>query len=231
MKFIILTTILLSLYLIKLLTFPKPSGNRQGNDTPQSKLPDEYEVVTKNRFVLPDQSNSKQRDDRKELSDKQVEKPHIFATGNDNPNASVIPSEELDEVFGEEVNPEDLDIEPDENETDDDEEWNAEEEEEDIRQDMGEIEGYADGFSYDELTTVIHHVNNEAEKMTQSVVETLRSFVKTDMFEQLVSSDAANALRIASILERNEQSLVQSNGRVNDKDTEFQNIDMKFFFD
>jgi hypothetical protein len=52
-----------------------------------------------------------------------------------------------------------LDIEPDANETDSDDEPDADEETEEIRQSAGEIEGYAEGFTYDELATVIHEAN------------------------------------------------------------------------
>jgi hypothetical protein len=69
MKLIVFLIIILSLYLIYRLSFPKQAEKREGNKT--SPPPDGDEVVVKRRFVLPDRSNPAQRDDRKEDSDKQ----------------------------------------------------------------------------------------------------------------------------------------------------------------
>lgn len=235
----ILAIIVFSLYLIKRLLASGQTENGQRNETLPASPPDVDDVVTKNRFFLPEQSNSKQRDDRKENSDTQDEKPNIFAAGNDKTDTSAIPPEELDEVFGEDVNPDELDIEPDENETeddafgaedkDDDDAIDADEETEEIHLSAGEIEGYADGFTYDELATVIHDAGSESEKMTQSNVVMLHNLAQTDMFEKIVSSDAGSALRIAYILDRNEQSLVQDKEVSDDSNSEYQNVDIGQF--
>jgi hypothetical protein len=243
MKLLVLAIIFISLYLIYRLSFPKKTENRQGEEAPPPKPPDAYEAVIKSRFVLPDQSKSAKYQDKKESFDKENEKQDTFAAGNDNPNAAVIPSEELDDIFSEEVNPEDLDIELDEAEADDeadDEEgpetkfdlsqFDAEEEAEELRQSAGEIEGYADGFTYDELATVVKDADKQPYMMTKASVETLRDLSQTDMFEQLVSGDAGRAARIASVLDRSEQSLAgQGEGRIEDKDTEYQNFDIRQF--
>jgi hypothetical protein len=207
MKFLVLAVILFSLYLIYRLSFPRQAGNSPGNETPPPKLPDGDEAVVKSRFVLPVQSNSAQHDDRKQESDKQEENALTFAAGNEKKDA-VIPPEELGEVFGENVNPDELDIEPDVSETDSDDELDADEEAEEIRQSAGEIEGYAEGFTYDELATVIHEPD-KPEAMAKATVETLRNLSQTDMFEKLVSGDTDRAARIASILDRSEQSLAE----------------------
>jgi len=151
MKLFVLSIILLSLYLIYRLSFPKQSNNRHGSETFPFKPAEDYEAVIKNRFVLPAQSNATKHEDKKENPDKQDEKANIFASGNDNPKMAVIPADDLDEVFGEDINPEELDIEPEENET----EWDADEEEEEIRQSMGKMEGYAEGFTYDEFEKLV----------------------------------------------------------------------------
>jgi hypothetical protein len=108
MKLTVFLIIILSLYLIYRLSFPKQAEKREETETPPS--PDGDEAVVKRRFVLPDRRNPVQHDDRKEDSDKQAEKAVTFAPGNGNPDAGVIPPEALGEVFGEDVNPEDLDI-------------------------------------------------------------------------------------------------------------------------
>jgi hypothetical protein len=180
MKLIVLAIILLSLYLIYRLSFPGQVGNRPGNEAPPSKPIDEDEAVVKSRFVLPDRSNSKQHADTRKESDKQEENAHIFAAGNAGRNA-VIPTEELPEIFGEDVNPDDLDIEPDANETDSANEPDADEEAEEIRQSAGEIEVYAEGFTYDELATAIHEtekpeaMTNTASNLPSSPVRSILS--------------------------------------------------------
>jgi hypothetical protein len=228
MKLPVLLIIIISLYLIYRLSFPRQAKNRPGNETPPPNTPDGDEAVIKNRFVLPARSNLAQHDDRKKESDKQDENASIFAVGNEKSNA-VIPPEELGEVFAEDVNPDDLDIEPDVNETDNDSELDADEEAEEIRQSAGEIEGYAEGFTYDELATVIHEAD-QPEAMTKAVVETLRDLSQTDMFEQLVSGDTDRASRIASILDRSEQSLASwDEDAEDDKNGEYKDFDITQF--
>jgi hypothetical protein len=105
----------------------------QTEETGTPPPPDGHEAVIKHRFVLPDRSNPAQHDDRKEDSDKQAEKALIFAPGNENPDAGIIPPEALGEIFGEDVNPEDLDID----ETDEDGEEIPEEETKTMRNSTG----------------------------------------------------------------------------------------------
>ncbi|MDR1666729.1 MAG: hypothetical protein LBS03_03425 [Bacteroidales bacterium] len=229
MKILVLAIILFSLYLIYRLSFPKQAEDRRGDEPRPPKPVDEDEAVPKSRFVLDFQRQPLPTPAMPENSDKQEENASIFAAENEKPNA-VIPPEELGEVFGEDVNPDDLDIEPDASETEEtDNDGEADEEAEEIRQSAGEIEGYAGGFTYDELATVIHETD-KPEAMTKAAVETLRDLSTTDMFEKLVSGDAGKAARIASILDRNEQSLASQDEDVADeKDTEYQDFDIGQF--
>jgi hypothetical protein len=221
MKLFVLAIILFCLYLIYRLSFPKQTKNGQGNEPKLPEAVNEDEAVLKNRFVLGFQRQPLPTPATPENSDKQEENALTFAAGNEKPDA-VIPPEELDKVFAEDVNPDDLDIEPDASEKDNDDELDAEE----IRQSAGEIEGYAEGFTYDELATVIHEADNP-EAMAKATVETLRDLSQTDMFEQLVSSDAGRATRIAAVLDRSEQSLASRDEEAaDDKDNEYKDFDM-----
>jgi hypothetical protein len=232
MKIFVLSIITLSLYLIYRLSFSGRAGNTEERKTPSSSLSESYDVVVKSRFVMPDRSNSAQHDDRTENSDRQDEKPPKFAAGNDNPPPAVIPPDELDDVFGEDVNPQDLDIERDENETgeDDDSDLNADEEAEEIRKSVGEIEGFAGGFTYDELATVFHESDKQPEAMTNAAVQTLRNLSQTDIFEQIVSGDAGKYARIAAVLDRNEKILAeQGEDATDDGDNAYSNFDIRQF--
>jgi hypothetical protein len=232
MKTFVLSIIILSLYLIYRLSFSGRAGNTEERKTSPASPPDSYEPVVKSRFVLPDRSSSAQHDDRTKNSDIQDEKPPIFATGNDNPPPAVIPPDELDDVFDEDVNPQDLDLERDENETGEDDglDLDADEEAEEIRQSVGDIEGYAGGFTYDELVTVFHESDKQPEAMTSAAVETLRSLSQTDIFEQSVSGNAGKYARIAAVLDRNEKILAERNeDATGDSDNGFSDFDIGQF--
>jgi hypothetical protein len=232
MKILALSIIILSLYLIYRLSFSGRTEKTEERKTPSSPSPDSHEPVVKSRFVLPDRSNPAQHDDRTKNSDRQDEKPPIFAAGNDNPPPAVIPPDELDDVFGEDVNPQDLDIERDENETGEGDglDLDADEEAEEIRQSVGDIEGYAGGFTYDELATVIHEADKQPETMTNAAVEILRNLSQTDIFEQIVSGNAGKYARITAILDRNEKILAgQREDATDDSDNEFSDFDIGQF--
>jgi len=218
MKLFILAVIFLSLYLLYRLCFPKQAEKPQGKETLPPEALEGYEAVIKNRFVLPSLSNSAQHDDSKPDSDKPDEKAFIFAAENGKPDTSVVQNDELDGVFSEEVNPEDLEIEPDESETVDDEELDADEEAEELRQSVGVIEGYAEGITYDELREILDDAGKHPKVMKDATIETLRSILKTDMFEQLASSGEGRFAQIASVLNRSEKNLAHDEGETDDKD-------------
>ena len=229
MKLTVLLIIILSLYLIYRLSFPKQAEKREKTET--SPPPDSHEAVVKRRFVLPDRSNPAQHDDRKEDSDKQAEKALIFAPGNENPDAGIIPPEELGEVFGDDVNPEELDID----ETDGEDEETSEEDEDDdedseLRRTMNGNVAYADGCTIDEMTEAVKTADKPESEQSPEAVKTLYSLSKTDMFEQMVSGDAGRAARIAAILDRGEQSLAgQSEDAADDSDSEYRDFDIEQF--
>jgi hypothetical protein len=236
MNFLVLAIIIIALFLLYHIACPKPAEKKKDEKMPLPPPYYDYEAVVKSRFVLPDRSNSAtlpvQHDDIAENSGKQDRKPDIFAAGNENPLLAIIPSGEINELFCNEVNPEDLDIERDENETgeDDEPDFDADDEAEEILQSVREIAGYAGGFTYDELATLIHESDKQPETTTKVFVETLRDFSKTDMFEQLVSGDAGRAARIAAILDRSEQSLTgQSENPEDNANSEYRNFDIGQF--
>jgi hypothetical protein len=104
----------------------------------------------------------------------------------------------------------------------------ADEEAGEIRESAGAVESYADGFTWDELATVIREADRQPESITKSAVKVLRGLSQTDMFEQLVSSDEGRAMRIAAVLDRSEQSMAsQSEDAADDgNDSEYRNFDM-----
>jgi hypothetical protein len=207
MKLIVLAIIILSLYLIYRLLFSGQPGNRPENEAPPSKPADTYETVTKSRFTLPERRNSPKHDGRPEVFEKEAEKPDTFAAGNE--LSVAIPPDELDEIFGKDVDPDELEIERDANETDGNEDLDAEEEIEEIQEPAKETEGYAAGFTFDELTT---------------------AFRQTDLFEELISGDAGRTAQIAALLDRSEQSFTGEDEEAVDGDgQEYRDFDMSAF--
>jgi hypothetical protein len=157
-------------------------------------------------------------------SENQTEKADIFAAGNEN-RTTVIPAEKLDEVFGTDPNPDDLDIPPD----DETEELDGEEEAEELRQTLGKDAEIAGGFTYEEMETAIDAANNpKPETVAKEAAKALSDLEKTDMFEQLVSSDAGRALRINAVLDHYEQSATPESANV-DSDKDLEDFDIMNF--
>jgi hypothetical protein len=217
MKLLVFLIIVLSLYLIYRLSFSGQAGKR-GESEALPPPPDTYEAVVKRRFVLPDRSNPAQHDDRSEDSDKQAEKAVIFAPGNENPATGVIPPEALGEVFGEDVNPDDLDID----ETDEDGEEMPEEDDAELNGNVA----YADGCTIDEMTEAVKTADKPESEQSPEAVKTLRDLSKTDMFEQLVSGDAGRASRIAAILDRREREQGTETVEDSDGDNAYKDFDI-----
>jgi hypothetical protein len=130
----------------------------------------------------------------------------------------------LGEVFGEDVNPEDLDID----ETDGDGDEMPEEDEEELLRTMNGNVAYADGCTIDEMAEAVETADKPESEQSPEVVETLYRLSKTDMFEQLVSGDEGRAARIAAILDRGEKSLAGQREDAAD-DSEYRDFDIGQF--
>jgi hypothetical protein len=129
--------------------------------------------------------------------------------------------------LGEDVNPEDLDID----ETDEGDEETAEEEDDvELRRTMNGNVAYADGCTIDEIAEAVKTADKPESEQSPEAVETLCRLSKTNMFEQLVSGDAGRAARIAAILDRGEQSLAgQDEDTADDNDGEYRYFDVGQF--
>ena len=196
MKLLAITIIAVALYLIYRIAFPKQVNIKKENAIPQKEETDAGNVVGQSRFVRVSRSQSKTNDAIIEEPGNQLEKDFTFAHKIENKEA-IIPLENLDEVFGgaSEFDENELEIDDEDYE---DNEPDLEEETESIQGIIGEDVAYAGGFTFDEMAEAIASENNP---------ELLYNLSKTDMFEQLVSSDADKNARISAILEKYEKSL------------------------
>jgi len=105
---------------------------------------------------------------------------------------AVVPPQRLGEVFGKDPDPADLDIAPDGEEID------PEEEMEDLRQALGGDVEQAGGWSMEEMAEAVEAIDHPAEGKG----EVLYRAEKTDMFEQLVSTDREKAALIRAVIDR-----------------------------
>lgn len=201
MKLLVLLIIIVSLLMIFRLCFPK--RERQVDIPTPPKQVREEEAVIKIRYVLPDRRNSAQTSTTQMENEKLNEKPDIFASGNVEKNA-VIPPDELDDVFRNEPNPEELDIEPDENEDsiEPDDEEPDNEEAEIMRKVAVDESGMASGLSIEELSEAFKATDRPEDK--DAVL--LYKIENTDAFEKLIFCDKGKAARIKAAIDRYVQS-------------------------
>jgi hypothetical protein len=221
MKAFAVIVILTALYLLYRIAFPpKQTGRPQGAEPSESKPPEASNVVGKSRFVRANCGQPAPTPATPLKTEKSAEKPVIFAAGNEK-CATVIPSGELSEVFGEtsEPDPEDLDIPPDDD-PDETGEPDLEEESEDLRPAPGREAEVAGGFTFDELTEAVASENHP---------EVLYGIAKTDMFEQLVSGDSVRAARISAVLDRYEQSFATEDAETEDSESEYGSFNIADF--
>lgn len=213
MKLLAIAIIVIALYLLYRIIFPKQVNVKKEDTISKKEETDTHNVVGQSRFVRVSRSQSQTNDAIIEEPDNQPEKEFTFAHQTENKGA-IIPLESLDEVFGETpeietVDESELEIE------DDDDELDLEEETETLQEIIGEDISFAGGFTFDEMAEAIVSENNPS---------LLYNLSKTDMFEQLVSSDADKNRRISAILERYENSLKGEEQESNN--SEYSNFDI-----
>jgi len=223
MKIFVVILIFITQYLLYRIIFPKQKDVTKDNDASQSRKTDGADVIGKSRYVLPERRKPAQTPATDSKTEEGQEKANIFAPGNENRDA-VIPPEDLDEVFGEEPRPEDLDIPPDEDEETD--EADLEEENEDLRQSIGierDME-LAEGLSIEEMTEVAEAINHPS----PSNAGLLLKVEKTDVFEKLVSGDMGKADRIKAVIDRHIRSRYPEAGN-EESDKEWKDFDIRNF--
>ena len=227
MKTLVLIIMLVALYLLYRIAFPKRRETKQGSEIPQKRETDASEAVVKSRFVRPVQGQPQPTYATPLKTDLQEEKPSIFAGGNEKKDA-VIPPGKLDEVFADEPNPEDLDIPPDED--DENDETDLDEEAEEFLQTPGSDAEMADGLTIEEMSETIEAIHNP----TDEKAGLLYRMEKTDMFEQLVSGDEGKAARIKAVIDRYIQSRYPevenvTDDKENDNGNEWKDFDISFY--
>ncbi|MDR0413482.1 MAG: hypothetical protein LBH61_06770, partial [Dysgonamonadaceae bacterium] len=174
---------------------------------PKEEKPDRS-VMGKSRFVLPDRSKPLQTPAIQTDIEKNEEKSYIFAAGTENRKQVAIPSNELDEAFGKDSNPEIIpdysDIEIDDDDDNGDIDFEAEEAEE-----LGRVEGsgamYADGYDFNDLQTVAKAVREQPETVDGQTGKTLVALEHTELLILLAEGDEGKANWTRAIIDRQVQ--------------------------
>jgi hypothetical protein len=206
MKLTVFLIIILSLYLIYRLSFPKQAEKREEAEAPPP--PDDHEAVIKRRFVLPVQSKSAQTPVILDETEKADKKEDIFAaeTVTDEPNLEAM-SIPLDE-------------------TDDDEiDYEAEEAEE-LNRTLGHEAIPAEGIDYDRLQTTVKVVVEQPYELSEETAKTVTELENTDMFERLVSGDEGRANWVKTIVERHiRNTMPATENEISGTDYDYGNFD------
>ena len=208
MKALVIVIMLIALYLLYRIAYPKRPETKPDSDTPPERKTEISEAVVKSRFIRPDSGQLRPIRTTALKSEIQEEKPLIFVAGNEKKEA-VIPLEKLDEVFSEEPNPEDLEIEPEEDEEEADEP-DLEEEAEELRQVLGGDAVPANGLTIEEMTETVEAIKHPEDSKARLLYEA----ENTDMFEKLVSGDEGKAARIKAVIDRYIQSRFSKDEKV-----------------
>ena len=220
MKLIAIIIMLVALFLLYRIAYPKQTDTKKDDVTPSEKPKSRPNVMGKSRFVLPDRSQPVQTPATISETEKAVEKESTFVSETEEKQPAVIPAEQLDEVFGNEPNPEmSLPLES-ENENEDDSEIDFEAEEaEEIRQALGYEATFADGIDYDDLQAIVKIVKEQPDEVNEKTSRMLAALENTDMFEMLVSGNKSKGDWIKSVVERCFQSrIVKTDDEISDID-------------
>jgi len=189
-----------AMFLLYRIAHPKPTNTKKDDVTPKEKPKSFPNVMGKSRFVLPERSKPLQTPATISETGKEPEKEPIFAAETEEKQSVAIPAGQLDEVFGDEPNPEVMSL-PLEDEIENEADLENEEDEE-IRQALGQEAILADGIDYDDLQNAVKVVKEQPDEVSEETGRTLAALENTDMFEMLVSGDKGKVNWIKSVVER-----------------------------
>jgi hypothetical protein len=216
MKAFAAVVMLVALFLLYRIAYPKQQVAKKGDDVPEKREIDGENVIGKSLFIRVENSPLK--------TEKQEEKPAVSAPVNEITDA-VIPSERLDEIFEDEPEPDDLDIPEDDEYDEPDDEPDVDEEAEELRQTLEREAELANGFSIEEMETAAKAINSP----TDDNAGILYKVEKTDMFEKLVSGDEGKRQRIAAVIDRHIKSLFPEIANESSDDSEYSNFNIEDF--
>jgi len=211
MKLLAIAIMLVALFLLYRIAYPpKQASAKKGDEIPKEKSKSFPDVMGKSRFVLPDRSQPLPTPATLQETEKEEEKAFIFAHESEEKRSLTIPIEQLDEIFGDESNPEVMSLPlEDENEYEDESEIDFEAEEaEELHRVLGHEAMLADGIDYDDLQHVVKVVKEQPDDVSEETGRILVALENTDMFEMLASGNEGTMNWVKSVIERNIQNTI-----------------------
>jgi len=202
MKFLAIISLLVALYFLYRIAYPKQTLSKKNDDIPEKRAKNIHNIMGKSRFVLPDRSKPLQTPATSFESDNKEDKPSIFASETEEKRSAAVPPDKLDEVFANDPDPDELDIPPDD-ENEDAIDYTAEEEAEELNSIQGREVMFAEGLDYDDLKQISKVVKEQPKSVNEETGKTLTALENTDMFEMLVSGDEGKRNWIQAIIDRN----------------------------
>lgn len=207
MKLLALLIMLVALYLLYRIAYPKQTNTKKDDTVPEKEAKSIRNVMGESRFVLPDRSKPLQTPATKLETEKTDEKAIIFAPEIEGRRSAVVPPEELDEVFSEDDNPEIMSIPLNDGEDNAENEIDleAEEESEELNRALGHEAGFADGMDYDDLQTVAKIIREQPETVSEETSKTILALEHTEMLERIASGDEGKMNWIKMVIDRHIQ--------------------------
>ena len=200
-KIIALLILFVAVYFLYRIAYPVPQETKKINDAPQKRETVQNDVVKKIRFVRPNHGQPKTTRTTPAKEEILEKNPYIFAPETEKDGSGIIPPDKLDEVFEDEINPDDLDIDADADDDADDEiDLEAEEELEQRNRVEGQSAMLAEGLNFDDLHDVAEVVKEQPETVSEKTAATIAALEHTDMFELLASGDEGKANWIKSVV-------------------------------
>ena len=203
--------LLVALYLLFRLAFPKHLFQSKANDSTlgneKINKDEPYNVIGKSRFVSALQSQPQPTYATSLESDISKENPNTFAP-NLNPK-EILSSQESDSLFNQEPDIS-IPLEVDSKETEPEPEYAFEEEEsEELRQVLqGEVE-LASGITFEQMNLALDAVNHSNGNNQAEVGEILYRMQDTDYISQLSAISFEKAERIKALIALHEQSIIK----------------------
>ena len=200
---------LIVLFRLYRIAYPKKGVPEKDNEIPSGKPEATPDVMGKSRFVLPDRSQSLQTPAINPETEKAAENAPTFAAETGKNKSAVIPSEQLNEVFGDDSNPEIMSLSLEEwngNQEEDEIDW-EEEEAEEMQRVSGEKILFANGIGYDDLQEIAAVIRERPAEVSEETGQKMVELEGTDMFEQLVSGNKKTEDWVKSVVERIVQNM------------------------
>jgi hypothetical protein len=216
---------LAALYLLYRIALPRQTETKKGEDVSVKQEIDMANVIGKSRFVMQYQSQYRQTSAAISETENATEKQDIFASETEERQSAVIPTDELDEVFDENVNPEILSIPLDFHTEEIDFEI---EEAEELNQALGQETAFAEGFDYDELQTVAQAVKSQPETVNEQTGRTIIELEHTNMLDLLANGDESKTSWIKTIIDRCVQSAMPAT-ESNEMNTDYGDFEISDF--